>query len=257
MPEPSTAPLVAMGVDGARAGWAAACLYADATGPGDASVWQTVLRLCRDIGELDNFRTSRGGAPPVAIDTPIGLLDSVDFRPCDVAARDILGKRRNAVFAPPARYMLDAAGDYPRIRKLVEAERERNPKAKGLSAQAAGLTTKVAEVDAFMRADKGREEWLFECHPELSFYALAGAVPGDGKRSAAGLLQRLHLIRDVFPDVEQQIATAPWDGTQVELADVLDAYAALTTAVVCARGDQEELGRGERDSEGLLMRMVL
>lgn len=251
------APLIAVGVDGAPGGWAAACLYADATGPEAATIWQTELKLFADVDALAEFRARAGASACVAIDVPIGLLDSVDFRPCDTQARDMLGKRRNAVFAPPARYMLEAAGDYARIRALVKAERKRNPKAKGLSAQAAGITAKVAEVDAFMRADKSREEWLFECHPELSFYALAGAVPEHRKRSAAGIMQRLRLVRGAFPDVEEQLSAAPWDGREGTLADLLDAYAALATALACAGEDQEELGNGERDSTGLVMRMVL
>jgi predicted RNase H-like nuclease len=232
-------------------------LYADALDRDAATVWQTELRLFADVEALGDFRGEAPGDVKVAIDVPIGLLDSVELRPCDEAARGKLGKRRNAVFPPPARYMLDAAGDYPRIRELVAAERERNPTAKGLSAQAAGITRKIAEVDGYIRADRARENWLFECHPELSFYALAGSVPESAKHSAGGVMRRLALVREAFPDAEQRLSAAPWFGKEVELVDLLDAYAALSSALACARGDQEELGGGERDREGLLMRMVL
>jgi predicted RNase H-like nuclease len=50
---------------------------------------------------------------------PIGLYDSVAYRPCDVRARELLGRRRSTVFALPARYMRAAAGDQEAIRKLV------------------------------------------------------------------------------------------------------------------------------------------
>lgn len=247
-----------MGVDGAPAGWAAACLYADALGREDATVWQTRLELFGDVDELAEFREAAGAEPTVAIDVPIGLLDSVDFRPCDVAARQLLEKRANAVFAPPARYMLPAADDYAAIRQLVAELRRTNPAAKSLSAQAAGITPKVAEVDAFVRSHPDSESWLWECHPELSFLALnEGAPVGADKRSAAGLIARLQLVRELFSDVEHQLAAAPWRGRDVALSDALDAYAALGTALVCAREQQEELGDGERDSEGVLMRMAL
>ncbi|MDQ3770392.1 MAG: hypothetical protein M3370_13090 [Actinomycetota bacterium] len=59
-----------------------------------------------------------------------------------------------------------------------------------------------------------------------------------------------------FP-IEERIASAPWTGKRVALSDILDAYAALTTALVCAREEQEELGEGERDSEGIPMRMAV
>jgi len=247
------APLVAVGVDGARAGWVAACLYADALSPRDAAVWETRLVLAADIGALAALR---GGAA-VAIDVPIGLLDTVGFRACDQAARALLGRRASSVFAPPARYMLDAAGDYAAIRALVERRRATDPAAKSLSAQAAGIAPKVAEVDAFVRAHPQSECWLWECHPELSFLRLnAGAAVTGDKRSVAGLANRLALVRAVFPDVEASLSTAPWPGRDVGLSDALDAYAALSAALACARGEQEELGDGRRDSAGVLMRIA-
>jgi predicted RNase H-like nuclease len=252
------APAVAIGADGARGGWATAFLCADATRREDATVWQTRLALLDDVSRLARLREETGAGAAVAIDIPIGLLNSVDFRPCDVAARRMLKQRANAVFAPPARYMLAAAGDYSAIRALVEEERKSTPAAKSLSAQAAGITMKVREVDDWVRAHPGSERWLFECHPELSFLALHDGAPLPAhKHSAAGLMQRLRLVRAEFPDAEEQLAAVRWTGKQAEMSDLLDAYAALSTALVCAREEQEELGDGERDSEGLLMRMAL
>lgn len=257
MTETPPSPLLAIGVDGARGGWAAACLYGNSLHGEDGSGWQTRLQLFLNIEHLTAFREKAGGKAPVTIDVPIGLLDSVDFRPCDREARDLLGKdRRDAVFAPPARYMLEAAGDYPAIRELVEQERQRNPRAKGLSAQSAGIVPKVKEVDDWVRAHRDSESWFFECHPELCFQALAeGGVP-PAKASTAGPVVRLQLIRELFRDAEERFAAAEWPAKKVGLMDVLDAYAALASAIQCARGHQEELGNGERDREGLVMRMV-
>lgn len=246
--------LRAIGVDGARGGWVGACLYADSVD--DSAAFETRLELFPSVRELVAFRQAAGGGGMVAIDVPIGLLDSVDYRPCDLAARAMLGDRRSSVFAPPARYMLAAADDYGAICRLVEVERERNPTAKGLSPYAAGITPKVKEVDDWVRAHRDSEEWLFECHPELSFQVLAeGAIP-PAKASAAGLIQRLRLIRALFPDAEDQLTAAGWPAKQVWLSDLLDAYGALATALRFARGEHEQLGRGERDSEGLVMRIV-
>jgi predicted RNase H-like nuclease len=154
--------------------------------------------------------------------------------------------------------MLPAAGDYPAIRALVDELRQTNPAAKSLSAQAAGITKKVREVDSWVRAHRDSEQWLFECHPELSFLALNDGSPmAAPKHAAAGLVQRLQLVRPEFPDAEERLAAAPWTGKQAELSDLLDAYAALSTALLCAREEQEELGDGQRDSEGILMRMAL
>jgi predicted RNase H-like nuclease len=256
MTETPPGPFVAMGVDGARGGWAAACLYARSLHDEETLGWQTRLHLFPTIDGLTAFRAEEGQKAPVTIDVPIGLLDSVDYRPCDRQARELLGKaRRDSVFAPPARYML-AAADYPGIRRLVERERNRNPTARGLSAQSAGIVPKVKEVDDWVRAHPDSQGWLFECHPELSFQALAdGAVPPP-KASAAGAVTRLRLIHEVFHDAEEQLVAASWAAKQVGLSDLLDAYAALSSALRCARGQQDVLGDGERDSEDLVMRMV-
>jgi predicted RNase H-like nuclease len=213
--------------------------------------------LFSSIGDLAMFRLSDAADASVCIDVPIGLLDSVGYRRCDLEAREILGRARaSSVFMPPARYMLPAAGDYPAIRALVEQERKRNPSARGLSAQSAGIASKVKEVDDWVRAHPESHEWLFECHPELSFQRLLGGGIPHSKSSAAGLLSRLRILKPVFRDAEERIASAPWPAKQVGLSDLLDAYAALASAIACARGVQQTLGGG-RDSEGVPMRMAI
>jgi predicted RNase H-like nuclease len=245
-----------MGVDGARGGWVAACLYGDSLHDEDPPGWQTRLELFSTVEDLVAFRQVAGDRAAVTIDVPIGLLDSVDYRPCDLEARELLGDRRNSVFAPPARYMLAVADDYDAICRLVDKRRKTNPAAKGLSPYAAGITPKVKEVDDFVRAHRDSEEWLWECHPELCFQALAeGPVPPP-KASAAGLIERLRLVRAGFGDAEDQLGAAEWPAKQAGLSDLLDAYAALASALQCARGHHEELGNGERDGERLIMRMV-
>jgi predicted RNase H-like nuclease len=235
---------LAIGADGARGGWAVACLYDDGTR----------LMLLGDIEEIAELRAASGA--PVTIDIPIGLLETGGFRPCDLAARALLGPRASTVFAPPARYQLAAAGDYAAIRSLVAAERRTNPAAKGLSAQSAGIARKVREVDAFVRAHPASERWLFESHPELSFLTLNGGAPVAAKHSPAGAEQRLELIASVFPDAETQLESAPWPRRLAGRDDWLDAYALLATAAAIARGEHVELGDGARDAEGIPMRIA-
>lgn len=74
--------------------------YADATRPDDADCWQTRRHLFADIEALAAF--VEGTGVQVAIDVTIGLLDSVDCRACDLAARGLITARASAVFAPPA-----------------------------------------------------------------------------------------------------------------------------------------------------------
>lgn len=235
--------LVAVGADGARGGWAVACLHEEGTR----------LELVADIAAIARLRGDSRAR--VAIDVPIGLPETGGFRPCDVAARHLLGRRASTVFAPPARYVLPAAGDYARMRALVARERRIDPAAKGLSAQSAGIAGKVREVDEWVRAHPESERWLFETHPELSFAALNAGRPLDGKRSRAGARQRLRIVQCAFPDSAGQIAAVLRRGGRSERSDWLDAYAALMTAAAISRGAHATLG-GERDAEGVLMRIV-
>jgi predicted RNase H-like nuclease len=226
------AELTGAGADVARANWICALGFSDGT---------TELHLMK-LSEL----VARHGGAPVAIDIPIGLPDEQGPRACDEQARTLLGHRRSVVFAPPARFLIDAA-DYTEMRRRVAARG-----GAGISAQAAALAPRIREVDAYVRSDRSSEDWLLECHPELAFARLAGAALPD-KRSPAGAVRRLALIAESFPDAPERLRAAPWSSTQVALDDALDAYACLTVAL---RSERDVLG-GERDSAGVCMRMFV
>jgi predicted RNase H-like nuclease len=235
--------LVAVGADGARGGWAVACLYAE----------RTRLTLARDISEIARLRAD--AEAPVAIDVPVGLTEAGGFRQCDVAARRMLAHRASTVFAPPARHLLCAAGDYAAMRALVARDRRTNPATVGLSAQSAGIARKVREVDEWVRTHPDSERWLFECHPELSFLVLNGGRPLERKRSPTGARERMHLVRRAFSDAEERIGVAVTSERRAGRLDWLDAYAALATAVAISRGEHASLG-SERDAHGVPMRIV-
>ena len=65
----------------------------------------------------------------------MGLLETVDLRPCDKQARELLGPRANSVFAPPSRPLLSVA-TIADARELIAAAKASAPATKGLSAQA-------------------------------------------------------------------------------------------------------------------------
>lgn len=251
--------LLALGADGDRHGWVVAAR--DACGA-------TRLRAFPDVRVLWTWRSEQpgGDAAPVLIDVPIGLAAETGLRACDAQAAARLGARRSSVFQPPGRHLLAAYDPaqsgrevYARVRELVAARREQagDPASvKGLSAQAAGILPKVCELDAFMREDAARNDVLAECHPEVSFTVMNGGVPLPAKSSAAGQLARLDLVREGFPDAEGVIRASPLSRRH-GLVDILDAYAALWSAVRWRRGDHETLGDGGRDAEtGAPMRMV-
>jgi predicted RNase H-like nuclease len=246
-PDADRSRLLAIGADGCRGGWVAALAYPTA---GEA-VW-TELRLCANFEEHVALRA--GTDAIVAVDIPMGLLGAVAFRPCDEQARKWLGRRASTVFAPPSRPLLEAA-DYKEVQSLIALAREQDPSVKGLSAQSAALIPKVAEADRHLLAHPEAQEWLWECHPELSFFSLHGG-PLDEKRSAHGQLHRLELVAREFDDATKAIREARVPARAAGLDDVLDAYAALHTALVVRAGEQEELG-GDRDACGLSMRMAV
>lgn len=243
--------IVAIGVDGTRAGWLAASLRSSPSL--NASTWETTVQLFGDFGAVATHAAEQGSRA-LAIDIPIGLPDRVEPRACDIAARKLLPRRASCVFNPPSRDLLAAGGDYATVQRLVAERREIDPGARGLTRQSFALIPKIAEVDAWIREHPTSDDWLFECHPELTLARLRGGDPAPPKHSPAGAVERLRLLRALFPDLEDKVGilTSP----TANLTDSLDAYAALSTALRCLRGEQEELGDRRLDSAGLPMRIV-
>lgn len=256
---------------------------------------------------LNDWRLAQPGGKraPVAVDVPIGLCELGGSRPCDSACRSELPGKSSSVFPPPARFLVEqfasgeATSDELReaidTRRTSEAQAGRDPAAvAGMSTQSCGVFDKVWETDRFVRSAQRPdgtwpvEDWLFEVHPELCFQRLhdrdvARVTAGNRKEAAAGpwprlapkkrargLLQRLALVHQHFPDVQQRVRDLEWS-VRGHLDDPLDAYAALWTARrVAEHGfkDAEILGRVATESgvlalprdnhgAGLLMRMVV
>lgn len=244
--------IVAIGVDGARAGWVAACLSSSPSL--QPSTWETTVRLFQDFEAVATYRAQHGTAT-LAIDIPIGPSDHVESRGCDVAARKLLPGRASCVFNPPSRDLLATGGDYAAVQQLVAKRREADPTARGLTRQSVALIPKIAEVDTWVRQHPASEDWLFECHPELTFARLRNGRPAPPKRSPAGAIERLRLLRHPFPDLEDAVGALA--SPAADLTDSLDAYAALTVALRCRRNEHEELGDGQRDSEDVPMRIAI
>jgi predicted RNase H-like nuclease len=224
--------LEAIGVDGCRGGWIAACGYDDGS---------TELQLFADIGELAGWREGAWDEPPVAIDMPIGLPEDVEPRSCDREARELLGRRWPCVF--------HGASSFDEARRLAAARGGR-----AISRQSFGIMPRVRELDRFSIFDCACQDWLFEAHPEVSLAELAGTPLPEPKRRRRGREQRLGLLRAGFPDIWRRIGERR-GGAAAD--DALDAYAALWTALRLARGDARALGGGERDRAGLVMRIVV
>ena len=238
--------LIAVGADGARGGWVAALGY----GTRD-EIDRIEVTLARDFAELAGLHMA--GAP-LAVDIPMGLLDTVAPRPCDVQARRRLGARASTVFAPPSRSLLEATS-YAEARELIAKEREFRPTAKGLSAQAFGIAAKIREADAYLQTRPHAQDWLWECHPELSFQTMAGGRVLSDKKSVGGQAARLALLGERLPDVLDALERVTVGRRRVELADALDTLACLVTSWRIRAGIHEVAG-GELDARGLRMRIA-
>lgn len=241
---------LAIGLDGAPKGWAAAVLRGGSVDRKQG--WSTDLSLIGTIADAEE-PVGQGEGVAIAIDIPIGLPDTTEPRACDLEARARLRSRRGSVFAAPGRDLLEL-DTYEEVQAAVAKAKTGNPDAKGLSRQGWGLAGKIREVDEWMGKGKPRE-YAFECHPELTFQTLGGGASLPAKRTAAGGLKRLSIIEENFPDARD--ALLKFEASGADLTDALDAYAALATALRFRRKESETLGDGTRDRCGLPMRMVI
>lgn len=181
----------------------------------------------------------------VAVNVPIGLYDQPTgpFRPCDEAARAMIGWPRRAGLAPvPSRAALHASrdealamepwlrpGDVRRFRWLREADVELQP--------------------------FHQRSW-FSAHPDLSFHHLNGDAPlRSSPFHEHGVVERLQLVRAKLPGTERFITEVPPPGAaQVH---VLQASALLWTARRAAGRAMTRLpAEPVWDSTGLRMELV-
>jgi predicted RNase H-like nuclease len=177
----------------------------------------------------------------IAIDIPIGLLDG--SRACDKEARRKLRPPRgSSVFAAPCR----AAVQAETYEAASAINRQRT--GRGLSQQAFHIGSKIKQVDDAMTPE--RQQWAFEVHPEVCFWALNHKHPmKHNKKTEPGRNERLKLLRKEFPEIQRHLANdrPPRVGTD----DLLDAAAAAWTALRRLRDEAIPIWTAERDEKGL------
>jgi len=183
---------------------------------------------------LADLRDAVGAVRILAIDMPIHLPSSGRNWPrsADLAARDLLGPRRNSVFLAPPAPVLECSS-------WEEANRHhRQLTGDGLSRQSWSLFPRIAEVQVLAAAVSG----VHEVHPEVSFTVMAGGAPLPfAKRTWNGLTLRRRLLSGEGIDLPDRIEGPA--GT-VAPDDLLDAAAAAWTARRIATGRACVLGGG-------------
>jgi predicted RNase H-like nuclease len=184
-------------------------------------------------------------AAVVGVDIPVGLPAGAARRRADLEARDLLGPQRSSVFLVPPRGVLDAPT------QACASALSRAAGSTGVSIQTFHVLSKVAEVDALLRADPAAAARVVEVHPEVSLRRLGGrSLPP--KRTLAGRQARLEVLRAWLPDLA---LPDPRPG-RAQPDDCLDAVAAAWSADRWLRGEADVLG-GETDGVGLPMRIVV
>jgi predicted RNase H-like nuclease len=198
------------GVDGTKGGWVAIVLE-DGRFAGDF--------LLRPV---DADFVALADAEIVAVDIPIGFGP----READRAARAFLTGTASVVFPAPPRDVLEGPFG-PGLR---------------VSAQAHALGPRILHVTDLAR----RDTRFREVHPEVSFRAMNGGRPlGHRKKSAAGALRRLELLRAVGIEL-----TALRDAGSAPLDDVLDAAAAAWSAQRILTGAAKSLPDPPEEIDG-------
>ena len=199
----------------------------DATGGGWVAIVLEDGRFAQDLvlRPVETDFAELAGVQVIAIDIPIGFGP----RAADRLARGCLKGSGSSVFGIPA----EASFRGPFGPGL------------GISAQAHALGPRIRHVTGLARADvPGR---FREVHPEVSFRAMNEGRPLAGtKRSAAGSLQRIDLLRQEGIDLAGLTGAAPQP-----LHDVLDAAAAAWTAHRVACGTATCLPDPPETLEGL------
>ncbi|MDP9367969.1 MAG: DUF429 domain-containing protein [Chloroflexota bacterium] len=227
-----------VGVDGCPGGWVAISYDTDRRA--------LTPRVHHSFAEL---LAAYPDAAAIGVDIPIGLAQGTP-RDCDVEARRVLGPRRSSVFPAPDPRVIDA----PTYEEASELSRSLTDK--GISRQGFAIYAKVAEVNRVVTPEQ--QHRVFEVHPEVSFWALAGGRPMDHHKSTPeGYEERRELLASAFP---MPIPTREEARGLVRPAapdDVLDAIVAVRTAQRHAEGQAGRLPTDPpTDARGLRMEIV-
>lgn len=222
-----------VGVDGCPAGWV--CFQVDMQSR------STSVLVVSKIAEL----ISASPRPNlVGIDIPIGL-PLKGARACDIAARRLLGQpRSSSVFPAPVRATLTAKNYEEACRLSMTTH------GKSMSKQAYEIIAKIREVDDLMTPEL--QTWVFEVHPEVSFYTLNGRHSLKySKHEREGRHERIQLLSPHYPEIQKHLGELK--RAQVGEDDLLDAAVAAWTAECVAQGAVPR----QFDSKGLRMEIVV
>lgn len=197
----------AVGVDGCRFGWLAACYESE------------TIKCFRNITEVWTYFGNNGD---FLIDMPLGLPSAKNpHRTCEQEARTILPQgRKSSLFPVPCReaFAAESYNEANRTNKSILG--------KGLSKQTWFIMPKMKELDELLISNHGARLRFKEAHPEISFQLLnAGMSLKNSKKTDAGIHERLSILQQLDSKTENLYSSAinMFRKTWVAPDDILDA----------------------------------
>ena len=177
-----------------------------------------------EVGDL--WHRYEEQAERVLVGVPVGLHEGSGDRKCDLAARQVLGPRRETVFSPPVR-------EATRKRRYAVAKRvHERAVGRTLSEQAFAASTAIAAVDELVQNVPEARVAVTGSHPEVCFRAFAGTPLQHPAQTAGGYAERMRALTTFdtnAPPVVQRAAEA-LGGSDLPVHDLLDAVALAYTA---------------------------
>jgi len=198
-----------VGIDGCKYGWISINLK-------ENLFWE--VKLFSNIEELlDYYKTS----DLILIDMPMGLLNkSKEERICDKEIRKVLGYPRGmSVFGIPSRAAIYC--EHYREGNILNKKLMN----KGISKQLWGIAPKIKRLDQYLTKNKLLRKKTFESHPELGFMMLKGQPMSHNKRNSEGYLERLEILKKIYPKTEEIVnyTLEKYLRKEVKKDDILDA----------------------------------
>lgn len=230
-----------LGIDGCKAGWATIEIIPDPklfnskSESWDFHLFPTITYLFEHYQKLgilpdlnsveENHLTINCTNIQILIDIPIGLKESGPIeRKCDSEARAFLGpKRGSSVFRVQVRKTVYCSDTYEETSKI-----NYDMTTKKISKQTYYICKKIREVDEFICSKNSIFDItsvLHESHPEVVFTSLAGTQLLFPKRTKAGFIERMKIIKEYNNSIESFISDIykNFKKDQVQPDDILDA----------------------------------
>ena len=226
-----------VGVDGCKGGWVA-MVWNEDQGTIEPEIHPT-------LASVIDTHTDAGA---IGIDIPIGL-SSTGTRQCDIEARRLLKDRRSSVFPPPVYEVLLVPTFTEAQRLSVEAM------GRGTTLQCFAIFDKIKEANDTVTPEI--QDWVFEVHPEVSFWALAGRPMVHAKKGEPGYEERRALLEEATGVTLPERKVAFGWARPAKPDDILDAIVAAWTAKRVADGTAGRLPKvRELDARQLRMEIV-